>query len=121
MIRSPAPFSDRLALARRLVARGPIMLAPHVTDQLDAADREAKQIHGRLPRTASPGAGAELAPPYRPRSGRRHQGAVAGRAPRLHQRLRAPSAWRTSACVRTAATASSGLCALLPNDQSPHG
>ena len=45
---TPAPFSARLALARRMVARGPVMLAPHVTDQIDAAGREAKQLHERL-------------------------------------------------------------------------
>ena len=43
-----APFPSRLALAQRMVARGPVALAPHVADQVDAAGREAKQLHGRL-------------------------------------------------------------------------
>lgn len=47
---TPAPFSARLALARRMVARGPVALAPHVTDQLDAAGRETKRFHDRLGR-----------------------------------------------------------------------
>jgi hypothetical protein len=50
MIRSPAPFPARLALARRMVARGANRLSPSLADQLDAAGREAKQLHGRLAR-----------------------------------------------------------------------
>src|SRR4051812_15836335 len=43
-----APFADRLALARRLVARGPSALPTHTVDQLGAAGREVRQIHDHL-------------------------------------------------------------------------
>jgi hypothetical protein len=42
------PFSERLALARRLIARGSSGLPPHVADQLDAAGRETRVLHDRL-------------------------------------------------------------------------
>lgn len=49
MSRHPfAPFPDRLATARRMVARGTSRLAPHVADQLDAATREQHHLHDRL-------------------------------------------------------------------------
>jgi hypothetical protein len=48
MIRQPAPFAERLALARVMVARRAPQPPVHLADQLDAADREVRQIHDRL-------------------------------------------------------------------------
>jgi hypothetical protein len=49
MNRPPAaPFRDRLALARRMVARGPLGLPTHIADQTQAAGRETKALHDRL-------------------------------------------------------------------------
>ena len=58
-----ATFPDRLALARRLVARGAARPPVHLADQLEAAGSEARVLHDRtgacrrLP--ADVGAGAE--------------------------------------------------------------
>lgn len=46
--RPTAPFSARLELARRLVARGPSPLPTHTVDQIRAAGRETRQIHDHL-------------------------------------------------------------------------
>jgi hypothetical protein len=46
--RHAAPFPDRLALARRMVARGASPQPSHVVDQLDAASRETRRLHDRL-------------------------------------------------------------------------
>jgi hypothetical protein len=43
-----APFADRLALARKLIARRTSRPPVHVTDQLGAAGREARQVHDRI-------------------------------------------------------------------------
>jgi hypothetical protein len=49
MKRYPAAlFRDRLALARRMVARGARSLPVDVADQLDAAGRETRLLHDRL-------------------------------------------------------------------------
>ena len=42
------PFSDRLALARRLLARGASRPPVHLVDQLEAAGAEARVLHDRL-------------------------------------------------------------------------
>jgi hypothetical protein len=44
----PSPFTDRLALARRLVAKSAPTAPIHIADQLGAADREVRQLHDRL-------------------------------------------------------------------------
>jgi hypothetical protein len=41
-------FTDRLALARRLVARGALGLPGHVADQLEAANAETRTLHDQL-------------------------------------------------------------------------
>jgi hypothetical protein len=46
--RSPAPFAERLALARQMVARRAAQPPVHLADQLGAAGREVRQIHDRL-------------------------------------------------------------------------
>lgn len=43
-----APFRDRLALARRMLARRASRPPVHLADQLDAAGREARVLHDRL-------------------------------------------------------------------------
>jgi hypothetical protein len=49
MSRHPAaPFRDRLALARRMIARGPAQVSVHLADQLAAAGREMRALHDRL-------------------------------------------------------------------------
>lgn len=49
MTRHPAaPFPDRLALARRMVARGASRPPTCLADQLDAAVREVRVLHERL-------------------------------------------------------------------------
>jgi hypothetical protein len=45
---SAAPFPARLALARRMVARGPGSPPIQIADQLDAAGREMRGLHDRL-------------------------------------------------------------------------
>ena len=42
------PFADRLALARRLVARGAARPPVHLADQLDAAGRDARRLHDHI-------------------------------------------------------------------------
>ena len=42
------PFSDRLALARRLVARRSARPPVHLADQLEAAGSEARVLHDRI-------------------------------------------------------------------------
>lgn len=45
----PRPdFETRLAIARRLLARGAAPVPVHVADQLDAAGREVRMLHDRL-------------------------------------------------------------------------
>lgn len=43
-----APFTDRLALARRLIARGAARLPVHITDQFAAAGSEARMLHDHI-------------------------------------------------------------------------
>jgi hypothetical protein len=43
-----APFRDRLALARRMVARGTTSAPVHLADQLAAASTDARRWHDRL-------------------------------------------------------------------------
>jgi hypothetical protein len=46
--RSAAPFADRLALARRLIAAGAPSAPVHLADQLGAAGEEARRLHDRM-------------------------------------------------------------------------
>jgi hypothetical protein len=41
-------FADRLALARRMIARGARPASVHLADQLQAAGREARQVHDQI-------------------------------------------------------------------------
>ena len=41
-------FADRLALARRLLARGAAAMPTHLADQLEAAGKDARVLHDRL-------------------------------------------------------------------------
>ena len=43
-----SPFADRLALARRLIARGASRPPVHLADQLDAAGSEARALHDHI-------------------------------------------------------------------------
>lgn len=45
---SRRPFADRLALARRLIARGASRPPSHLADQLAAANAEARALHDRI-------------------------------------------------------------------------
>jgi hypothetical protein len=42
------PFTDRLAVARHLIARGAAPMLTHLADQLGAAGREAHRLHERI-------------------------------------------------------------------------
>jgi hypothetical protein len=46
--RPPAPFAQRLALARAMIARGAPAPSGHLADQYAAAKREAKGLHDRV-------------------------------------------------------------------------
>jgi hypothetical protein len=48
MIRRPTPFSERLALARQMVARRAQQPPVHLADQFSAAGREVLTLHDRL-------------------------------------------------------------------------
>jgi hypothetical protein len=58
--RLPSDFTDRLALARQLVARGAAQPPTHLADQLGAAGKEARGLHQRI------GALAAVLHPERP-------------------------------------------------------